>query len=148
MNADLNISQTHPNHSVDWRYLLPISMNGKVLYVGEGTNDVTRSFEQIGIPLSIWESTVSLTDIFTLGFVPATFDAVVIPFGLLPESPLGRSGKVNVYQAAHQLIREGGTLLIGFSNKWFARGKHISSAAPNRDGPRARRSRSSRRLRP
>jgi len=65
-----------------------------------------------------------LADPLTLPFSPACFDLVVMPLGL-PRQRWNAAGRrhLDVQRAIRRLIRPGGTLLLGFSNRLdFLRG--------------------------
>src|SRR3990172_694712 len=120
------------SYSLDWRFLLPIAGDAKLLVLSEGSADFTQALERVGIAGLDWHEGLS-------SILDAKQDEVgdlhglVIPFGL----PVHRVGiheedHIEFYRSARRLIHRGGYLLVGFENVWKFRSKarfmyHFSS---------------------
>lgn len=121
-----------PESSADWRFLLPITQNSRVLIIGGEQDDFTELFGKIGISEIIWlcgslpaggenhknngQSEFDAVESLTAqSFPPISFDIIAIPFGFPGRKLLD---DVDVYQIVRSLLRPGGTMLIGFSNRF------------------------------
>ena len=80
--------------------------------------DYDRSFRDLGIPFDAVSSDTFTADRSPLQFESGSFDIVSAPLGF------GRQGQLaQTLLSVRSLIRAGGTLLLGFSNRWDIRRK-------------------------
>ncbi len=116
-----------PSHSVDWRFLLPIYEKPGMLVICGEQNDYDRSFRELGI--SVMTVPFDKLDATALPFAPQSFDIVAAPLGVSRiNNQGGRSGFVESLRSVRRLIRPGGALLLGFSNRWDIRRKSRESS--------------------
>lgn len=95
------VSESIPNHAVDWRLLLPAQKMERILLIERGDSDFARSFRELKIPV---HAISSLTDLPAHG----DFDLIAAPLGLdVPASLSNLRG----------LLRPGGSLLLGFARR-------------------------------
>jgi hypothetical protein len=95
-----------PHSSADWRFLLPITKDSRLLIVGGEQDDYSDLFCRAGMASVSWHKDVSVS---TLSDLPSSsFDVVAFPLGL----PAGTA----VPRSIRFLLRPGGTLFFGFSN--------------------------------
>ncbi len=126
--SEISFQRSLPNSSADWRFLLPITESSRVLIIGGEHDDFTELFGKMGVSAVTW----------LRGLLPADsennnknsgqskFDIVAIPFGFRSDK---LTHEVDVHQMIRQLMRPGGTILIGFSNRLglFRRGFQSNS---------------------
>lgn len=102
------------NHSLDWRFLLPLSNPEKIFVLFEDDFDFGLTLEKAGIPVS---NQLSFLDIERKEKSEAA--SFVFPFGL-PVRWVGKesSDQIEFFRSMRQLIGEAGNLLVGFNNSW------------------------------
>jgi hypothetical protein len=111
------ISRPQPrvfNHSLDWRFLLPISSPEKTFVLFEDDFDFGQTLGQVGIPAS---NQLSFLDIEQKEKREAA--SLVFPFGL-PARWVGKeqADQIEFFRSMRQLIGDTGNLLVGFNNSW------------------------------
>jgi hypothetical protein len=117
------------NHSLDWRFLLPLSNPEKTFVFFEDDFDLSQTLEQVGIPVS---NQLSFLDMERKE--KSETASFVFPFGL-PVRWIGReqADQIEFFRSMLQLIGDTGSLLIGFNNSWSyqtnAQTKYHSSTA-------------------
>lgn len=99
------------NHSLDWRFLLPLADLQKGLVLFEENADFTRALEQVGI---LPEQRLSFLDVRALK--DKQFPVLALPFGL----PTGKTMEDGVafYSSLRRTLEDNGYLLVGFHNAW------------------------------
>jgi hypothetical protein len=112
-----------PNNSVDWRFLLPILPESKILIVGQSCDDFTRLFNKLGIEAIPWDYDFS-NSIKAPLFPVTQFDIVAVPHGF-PGKDLSSNPQhhLEIYQTMQFLLKPGGIILVGFSNNLGIRRK-------------------------
>src|SRR6185295_10480945 len=102
------------NHSLDWRFLLPLSNPEKTFVFFEDDSDFGQTLERVGIPVS---NQLSFLDIEQKEKSEAS--SLVFPFGL-PVRWVGReqADQIEFFRSMRQLIGDTGNLLMGFNNSW------------------------------
>src|ERR1044071_8509809 len=105
------------NHSLDWRFLLPLSSPEKTFVFFEDDFDFGQTLEQVGIPAS---NQLSFLDVEQKEKREAA--SLVFPFGL-PARWVGReqADQIGFFRSMRQLIGDRGNLLMGFNNSWSYR---------------------------
>jgi hypothetical protein len=100
------------NHSLDWRFLLPLSNPEKTFVFFEDDFDFGQTLEQVGIPVS---NQLSFLDIEQKEKSEAV--SFVFPFGL-PVRWVGReqADQIELFRSMRQLMGATGNLLVGFNN--------------------------------
>lgn len=118
-------SAPSPQSSTDWRFLLPVSHQSKVLVVGRKCDDYTRLFNNLEIAVASWEADFSVLPAKV--FSPAIFDIVAIPLGL-PDEMKNRNPQnyPETFQNLRSLLKPGGIILIGFLNSQAFQRKFIA----------------------
>lgn len=105
-----------PAQTVDWRFLLPVQSAGNILVVEQNGSDLFLSFHKLGIPVKAvtWSGLNGLS-------AEKTFDIVAAPFGLGDSTrQVHRSEYLGWIQSLSNLLRTGGSLLVGIQNYWNA----------------------------
>lgn len=138
-----------PAFSVDWRFLLPVRAQARILILTETGDDFSDHFAGLGIevvsthlpgvqsrgdaPMGEHEAVESGRRLVTHPadepLEAASFDAVVLPFGL-PEALSGSSPGSDPLSGLRRLLRSGGVLLLGFSNRWGLLGRGQRAGIP------------------
>jgi hypothetical protein len=100
------------NHSLDWRFLLPLLTVDKTMVFFEDDVDFSQTLLHIGIPVT---NQASFLDIGQR--VPNDVDSLVLPFGV----PLRWVGKeqadqIEFFRSMRKLMSDTGHLLVGFNN--------------------------------
>jgi hypothetical protein len=105
-------------HSLDWRFLLPISDPEKACVLLEENDDLRQALERVGIGVSRQLTLAELRSHKT-----HSFQSVVLPFGL-PCAWVGaqHEEQVKLYTSIRRFISPGGDLLVGFHHLWNFRG--------------------------
>lgn len=117
---DLNSGSAIPSYSVDWRFLLPFVPDVHTLVVHGEQSDYERTFQELGIPVVV----ASAGELHALAESGSLFDTVAAPVGFGRDgNRIGRDEWLGDCRAARRLIRSGGRLLIGFSNRWDVRSR-------------------------
>jgi len=93
-----------PDSSADWRFLLPITRESRLLVVGGGQDDFSDLFGKIGVSSVSWVTDAAALSVLS----PSSFDIIAFPLGL--------PRREAVWQTIRRLLHPGGTLLFGFSN--------------------------------
>ena len=119
------------DQSVDWRFLLPFSKSGNVLFIGERSDYCKSFFEDMGFPSVVWPSTISSSEEPLLNLHKSTFNIVAIPFGIRSDSPLGQANKVEFFTVVRQLLEPGGVLFFGFNNIWRRNASKTTASTPH-----------------
>jgi hypothetical protein len=112
---NLSIPIPSPQNSMDWRFLLPILAESKVLIVGGGCDEFTQFFGQLGIESIAWDH--DFLNPTRTPFPELHFEIIAIPHGF-PDKGLSSSPQqhLEVYRTMWHFLKPGGTILIGFSN--------------------------------
>ena len=106
-------SAPSPQNSTDWRFLLPVSPQSKVLVVGRKCDDYIRLLSKLEIEATSWDDDLSVLP--TGAFLPASFDIVTIPQGIPDEMQSENShAQQETFQNLRRLLKPGGIILIGF----------------------------------
>jgi hypothetical protein len=102
------------NHSLDWRFLLPLANPEKIFVFFEDDFDFSQTLEQVGIPVL---NQPSFLDIERKEKSEAA--SFVFPFGL-PVRWVGKEqvDQIEFFRSMRQLIGDTGNLLVGFNNSW------------------------------
>jgi hypothetical protein len=111
------IQQSTPrvfNHSLDWRFLLPLSHAGNTFVFFDEDSDFSQTLEQVGIPVS---NQLSFLDVERNQNTAAA--SFVIPFGL-PVRWVGKeqADQIEFFRSMRKLMGETGNLLVGINNSW------------------------------
>lgn len=118
------------SQGVDWRFLLPMSENVKILLIGESLNSTVDGLKKVGIQAVAVDLFSTFSDLSTQA--PASIDMIVVPHGI---SLLGSPGGINQFQffqtVRRLLVQPGGVFMIGFSNSWI-RHSDTSATRPRR----------------
>lgn len=119
------------NHSLDWRFLLPIADLQKGYFLFEEDRDFSETLEQVGIRRS---QQLSFSDLKDLKNERIPF--LVLPFGLSLSS-VGPSlaHRMEFYTLTRQVMDPNSHLLLGFNNQlnWRAsREIHYYPSTPRR----------------
>jgi SAM-dependent methyltransferase len=139
-----------PEYGIDWRFLLPMRAAARTLILSDTWTDSSARFADLemqaischtvgaGSDADPWVSGAARPDgeprvvahPAQLPFAGGSFDAVVIPFGI-PKGLLAAGYGAGRLSALKRLLRPGGTLLLGFSNRWgfLRRGRRMGLAA-------------------
>jgi hypothetical protein len=119
------------HHSLDWRFLLPLTDPKKIVILLEEDQDFSQALEQVGIGDSQQLSFSELKQ-------NANTDAhsIVLPFGIpLKWVTAKPEDQVEFYSSVRRLISSEGCLLVGFNNIWNLRAnsqKKYYPATPQR----------------
>ena len=114
-------------HSLDWRFLLPMVAVKKICLLTEEGVEFSQTLEQVGIHTS---QQLSFSDLKQNGTNKIQF--FVMPFGV-GAGWVGakHEDQVEFYGFVRRLISSGGCLLIGFDNFWWmparSKAKYYSS---------------------
>jgi hypothetical protein len=119
------------NHSLDWRFLLPMADLSKGYLLFEEDAEFSQTLEHIGIEAS---QRLSLSDVRNRKQEIIPF--LVMPFGV----PVGWAGsrsmdRIEFYSSVRSILETGGFLLVGFNNRMKWRAKPESkyhSSTPHR----------------
>lgn len=103
-----------PQSSSDWRFLLPITKNSRVLIIGGEQDDFTELFNKIGVSSVTWLCNPSAVASELNENNQNYFDIVAIPFGF-PAAKL--TDEIEVFRTVRRLLHPGGSIFLGFSNK-------------------------------
>jgi len=114
--------------SVDWRFLLPLSQNDTVLFVGDQSNELKKAFEELGVPAATWP-TISPAEISS-DLRESTFNIVAVPYGMASDRRQGQSDRIAIYRTVRPLLKPGGVLLLGFTNVFLGNENKIPAARP------------------
>ena len=88
MNQEIQGTHSSPAQSADWRFLLPLSQESKILLIGDNLIDVIRFLKELGIDTDVLNSGDSLTPLSTPKPARQTLDLVASPFGVSSNSSL------------------------------------------------------------
>lgn len=120
-----------PAYSVDWRFLLPVHKKARMLVICGAQNDFDRSFQELGIPIETmsFDKLDLRHGMQSSPYEPQSFDVVAAPLGLnSTRRQGGRSELAQRLKWARTLIRPGGAILFGFSNRWDIRCRDQASS--------------------
>ena len=129
-----NSRAVFPENSLDWRFLLPITSESKILVIGRGCGHIQRYLMNLGLSevfyctghvpqVSDLGDNSPQSNILTcseLGMKPqllSFFDIVVYPNGL----PNNDAEILKIFDFIKGHIRPGGALFISFANELFSR---------------------------
>lgn len=117
MESDQLLLRKQPRtfqHSLDWRFLLPLAHADKTFVFFEDDPDFSETLVQAGIPIS---NHLSLSDIEQIEKKEAI--SFVLPFGL-PVRWVGKeqSDQIEFFRSIRKIIGETGNMLVGFNNSW------------------------------
>ncbi len=105
-------------YSLDWRFFLPISETSKILYIGEGGSEVQAFFARLNVNRFSVLDGDNLDKIRSSPDLPSTFDVIAIPYDIPSHGE---------YAALKKRLSPGGSLLIGFSNRYLSIRKNAIS---------------------
>ncbi len=118
-------------HSLDWRFLLPISDPAKLYVAFEDEPDFEAALDHVGVPVSNRRSFLS--------FKPgeeSNIHVFALPLGLpVRWVSTGRDEQIESYRSIRRLLCPGGYFLLGFRNRWSSRSGNWSryySSRPRR----------------
>ena len=95
-----------------------------MLVIHSEDSDYDRSFHDLGIAFDAVSSDTFTADRSPLQFESGSFDIVSAPLGFGRQDRSGRQSQLaQNLLSVHSLIRAGGALLLGFSNRWDIRRK-------------------------
>lgn len=133
-------------NSLDWRFLLPITTDSKVLIIGYDCENIHQYFIKLGmmsvyyctdvIPVSTINSdnaeekrnVVTFTELKLRPDLLSFFDIVVFPHGLVQmDVSDGKTGESVEHHFVKKYVRSGGIILIGFANGIFPGNKKNQS---------------------
>ncbi len=129
MSIEQQIFRDAPTQSADWRFILPFSAKSKILFLGERSEYLQEFFKNIGFASTAWQSEMSVAEDSLLHLKASAFDIIAIPYGIVLDSPLGRSGMLNAYKILHNFLEPEGVLFLGLSNILLRRDPKILSAS-------------------
>jgi hypothetical protein len=112
-------------HSLDWRFLLPMAEEKNAHILFEHDADFSQALAQVGIQPAQQLDFAEFRE-SKLSNLPL----LVMPFGL----PRGAE-PIEFFSAIRLQMAAGGTLLVGFKNAWYVRGRAASryfSSTPRR----------------
>ena len=129
-----NSPAVFPENSLDWRFLLPITSESKILVIGRGCGHIQRYLMNLGLSevfyctghvpqVSDLGDNSPQSNILTyseLGMKPqllSFFDIVVYPNGLSDNE----AESLEIISFIKKYIRPGGALFISFANELFSR---------------------------
>ncbi len=122
-----------PGCSADWRFLLPITNNSRVLIITHGCDEFALSLGG-DVKAITWRSNISayrnressvkngnvlFADYLFPPFPPSSFDIIALPLGI--PSGISKMGNRQFHQNIRRLLRPGGSMLFGFANPWGIR---------------------------
>lgn len=105
-------------YSLDWRFFLPISETSRMLYIGEGGEEVQSFFQRLNINQVLCLENNILDEIQSFSASSSTFDIVSIPYTILSQQ---------MHTEIKKILRPSGSLLLGFSNRYRARDENAIS---------------------
>ncbi len=111
--------QYEQSYAVDWRFFLPISVQSKVLVIGDGAAEAVLFFKRIGLEIDACnyfdlvghEENLPIS----LKYPNSIYDIIIIP----DSSGFIAAQSVSIFQNASKLLKKKGVILIGFLNHFF-----------------------------
>src|SRR5215216_421716 len=105
------------HHSLDWRFLLPLTDPKQICVLLEEDQDFSQALEQVGIGASQQLSFSELKQ------NPVhEVHSIVLPFGIPVDWVTAKpADQVEFYKSLRRLIASDGSLLVGFNNVWNLR---------------------------
>jgi hypothetical protein len=102
------------NHSLDWRFFLPISNVDKIFVFLEDDSDFSQTLQHVGIAASNQLSFLEVEQ-----KEKREFASFVLPFGL-PVRWVGKeqTDQIEFFRSMRMLMSDTGNLLVGFNNSW------------------------------
>jgi hypothetical protein len=130
-----------PDNSLDWRFLLPIAPEIKLLVVGHECEGIYKYFLRLGIASVYYctdavpppatdssaeqdkQNIITFADLELRSDLLSFFDVVVFPQGLvrMEGRANGKVGRLSERHSINKYMRSGGVLLIGFANIFFSK---------------------------
>lgn len=105
-------------YSLDWRFFLPISETSRLLYIGEGGEEVQSFFRRLNVNSVFYSSDDVVKAIGTYSASFSKFDIVSIPYNFISH---------HLYEEIKKILTPSGSLLIGFANHYKSNNKNTAS---------------------
>ena len=129
-----NSPDKFPDNSLDWRFLLPISSESKILIIGHDCGHIQQYFINLGLSEVFYcignqprssnlgenetqQNILTYDDLRVTSQLYSFFDVVVCPSGL----PTGSIEVLETFDFIKKFIRPDGVLFVGFSNGIFSK---------------------------
>lgn len=106
-------------YSLDWRFFVPVSETSKILYIGEGGEEVQGFFQRLKIYDISYLDASAVEDIHLYSALSSTFDVVSIPYNFVYH---------HLFREIKKILKPKGRLLLGIPNHYRSSDKNVMPA--------------------